>query len=212
MQTNFPAPPYAGAAGNVGAVGGARPGGFQTPVAFGGAVQPAYRPDSFGKRMGLSRQSFGPALPINYLANDWRLPVNYVALRVERRLNGLGIHSTQDLLRAASTPWKRSVLATMVASFDRQVTKGMAKSWINYWLGQSDLLRTGMQLDTARLLQRSGINDVPSLARYWSPFDRLALYSTLTANAVRFGYRMPSWGEFSMSLDAARSLPWAIRW
>jgi hypothetical protein len=212
MMTNFPVPPYAGAAGNMAAAGGARPGGFQTPVAFGGAVQPGYRPDSFGHKMGLSRQSFGPALPLNYLANDWRLPVNYVALRIERKLNSLGINNTQELLRAASTPWKRAVLSTMVASFDRQVTKTLATQWINYWLGQSDLLRTGMQLDTARLLQRSGISDVPTLARYWAPFDRLALYTTLTTNAIRFGYRMPSWGEFSMSLDAARSLPWSVRW
>jgi hypothetical protein len=215
MMTNFPVPPY-GAGGvaptNVAVAGGARPGGFQTPVAFGGAQQ-TYRADTFGKRMGqLSRQSFGPALPLNYLANDWRLPVNYVALRIERKLNSLGVHNTQDLLKRANTPFKRSMLATMVASFDRQVDKNMATQWINYWLGQSDLLRTGMQIDTARLLQRSGINDVPSLARYWAPFDRLALYGTLTTNALRFGYRMPSWGEFSASLDAARSLPWAVRW
>jgi hypothetical protein len=213
MMTNFPIPPYAaaGAATNVAAVGGARPAGFQRTAA-NGAVQPGFRADSFGARQGLSRQSYGPALPLNYLANDWRQPVNYVALRIERKLNSLGINNTQELLKAAATPWKRSVLASMVAAFDRQVNKGMATQWINYWLGQADLLRTGMQLDTARLLQRSGINDVPSLARYWAPFDRLALYGTLTTNAVRFGYRMPSWGEFSASLDAARSLPWSVRW
>jgi hypothetical protein len=212
MMTTFPVPPYAGATGP-NAAGGVRPGGMQMPVGFGGGVQQTFRPDSFGRRMGgLSRQSFGPALPLNYLANDWRQPVNYIALRIERKLGGLGINNTQELLRSAGTPWKRTVLATMVASFDRQVDKNMARQWINHWLGQADLLRTGMQLDTARLLQRSGVMDVPSLARYWAPFDRLALYTTLTTNAIRFGYRMPSWGEFSASLDAARSLPWSVRW
>ncbi|MBC7541554.1 MAG: hypothetical protein H7338_02365 [Candidatus Sericytochromatia bacterium] len=195
-----------------------RQGAGRVAPGFGGGIGyvPGYQQDTFGARMNRSgrmgRTSFGPAIPLQYMANDWRLPVNYVAQRISRRLEGLGIHNSQDLIRRANTPFKRSLLAAMSAAFDKTVTKQLAGQWINYWLGEADMLRTGMQLDTARLLQRSGINDVPSLARYISPFDRLALYGTLTTNAIRFGYRMPSWGELSQACDAARALPYAIRW
>jgi hypothetical protein len=222
MMTNFPVPPF-GTTGNpmvTTSAGMGRPqtgfgggmGGFVGGGMGGGQVQ-AYRPDSFGSRMGrMGRMSYGPAVPMTFLANDWRLPVNPVVQRMESRLSGLGVHTSDDLLRRANTPFKRNFLASMCTIFDRPVTKTLAHQWINYWLGEADLLRTGMQVDTARLLQRSGITDVPSLARYMSPFDRLALYGTLTTNAIRFGYRMPSWGELSSACDAARSLPYAIRW
>ena len=216
MMTNFPAAPF-GSAGtaNMTASAGPRPAGFGG--GFGGGMpattMPGYRPDSFGARMGrMGRTSFGPAIPMNYLANDYRLPVNYAAQRIERRLSAVGIHTSADLLRAANTPFKRSLLSSVAAMFDRNVNKTLASQWITYWLGEADLLRTGMQLDTARLLQRSGIMDVPSLARYMSPFDQMALYGTLATNAIRFGYRMPTWGELTQSIAACRTLPYAIRW
>ncbi|MBC7545161.1 MAG: hypothetical protein H7338_20735, partial [Candidatus Sericytochromatia bacterium] len=84
--------------------------------------------------------------------------------------------------------------------------------YIQSWLGQADLCRTGMQPDTARLLQASGINDAPSLARYFAPLDKLALYGTMTANAVQFGYRLPPFNEFAANIDKAQTLPYAIRW
>lgn len=213
-MSNFTVSPI-GSMGNPTVISSAAPGQARQGrggVAGAQAYPSPYQTDGYHGNVVKRGSSFAPAAPIQMLANDWRQPVNYIALRIARRLDSLGVDTTADLLKRAGSSFGRSMLATMVAAFDKQVTKAMATQWINYWLGTSDLMRTGMSIDTARLLQASGIHDVPSLARYWAPMDRLALYGALTTNAIRFGYRMPSWGEFTQSLDVARSLPMAIRW
>jgi hypothetical protein len=171
-----------------------------------GPTQGTYRPDQYGQ------SAAAQGVPIAWIANDYRRPVDYNAMRMQNRLQSLGITNTAELLSKANTPAKRSLLATTIGAMDGQLTSAQAKQYMTQWLGLADLCRTGMQLDTARLLQSSGIFDAPSLARYWGPMDKLALYGTMTTNAVRMGYRLPQWDEFSRAVDAAKTMPLAVRW
>jgi hypothetical protein len=170
-------------------------------------TQGTYQADQYGQG-GAATQG----VPINWIANDFRRPVDYNALRMQNRLQTLGITNTAELLSRASTPAKRAFLVTTIAAMDGQLNSSQVRQYLNSWIGMADLCRTGMQIDTARLLQSSGIYDAPSLARYFAPMDKLALYGTMTQNAMRFGYRLPSSNEFFPQIDAARTLPMAVRW
>lgn len=166
-----------------------------------------YQTDQYGQ----GRPATG-SVPLSIVANDYRRPVDYNALRMQNRLASLGITSTADLLSRANTPAKRNFIAMTIAAMDGQLNKATVNQYLNAWIGVADLSRTGMPLDGVRMLQASGIHDSVSLSRYWSAGDKLALYSTMTSNAVRFGYRMPTWNEFSQAVDAARTMPMTVRW
>jgi hypothetical protein len=181
--------------------------GWNPPPPTTSATQGTYGQDQYGSTQG-STQGY----PINLISNDYRRPVDYNAMRLQTRLSGMGISNTAELLSRCSTPGKRSFLITTIAAFDSQLTSDQVRQYLNNWIGMADLCRTGMQIDTARLLQTSGIYDAPSLSRYFAPMDKLALYGTMTQNAMQFGYRLPNFQEFSAQVDAARTLPMAIRW
>jgi hypothetical protein len=176
------------------------------PPAPNQGTQGAYRPDQYGQ--GAASQG----VPLAAIANDYRRPVDYNALRMQNRLQSLGITNTAELLSRASSPAKRSFLVTTIAAMDGNLNSSQVRQYLNQWIGLADLSRTGMQLDTARLLQASGIHDSASLARYWGPMDKLALYGTLTTNAINIGYRLPNYQEFERSVDVAKTLPMAVRW
>lgn len=171
-------------------------------------TQTAYRADNYGQGQNPCAQG----VPLNLIANDYRRPVDYNALRMQNRLQSLGISTTADLISRCNTPAKRSFVVTAIAAMDGQLNSSQVRQYVNSWLGMADLCRTGMQVDTARLLQTSRIFDSASLARYWAPMDKLALYGTMTQNAIQFGYRLPSFEEFSSQVDKARMLPMDIRW
>ena len=175
-------------------------------------TQPVYRQDAYAGHQPGYAYAAGMATPVMAMANDYRQPVNYLAIRIAQKLDSLGVRTADDLLRRADTPFKRATLTTMLAAFDSSITKPMATAWVNYWVGQADLMRTGMSLDTARLMQKVGITDGFQLSRYAYPMDRMSLYGALSNAAIYSGYRMPMWQEFSLACDNAQRLPLAVRW
>lgn len=125
------------------------------------------------------------------------------------RLAWFGINDSQEFLKAASSPFKRSMMSFLVGfGNDRQYIKGK----INEWAGQADILRTGVSVNDARLMQLSGVRDVGAMTMYANPIDKGALYAAMGANAMQYGFYMPSMGTVSSAVDRAKSIPPTITW
>ena len=126
------------------------------------------------------------------------------------RLGWFGIKDSQDFAKAASTPFKRTMMSFLVGfGNDRQYIKGK----INEWAGQADIIRAGgVSLNDARLMQLSGVRDGAALTMYANPIDKGALYAAMGANAMQYGFYLPSMGTVSSAVDRAKTTPPIIRW
>lgn len=126
------------------------------------------------------------------------------------RLAWFGINDSQEFVKAASTPFKRNLMSFLVGfGNDRQYIKGK----INEWAGQADIMRVGgTSLNDARLMQMTGVRDGAALNMYANPIDKAALYAAMGANAMQYGFYMPSMGTVSSAVDRARNVPPVIRW
>ena len=125
------------------------------------------------------------------------------------RLAWFGINDSQEFAKAASTPFKRTMIS-FLAGFgnDRQYIKGK----INEWAGQADILKTGVSLNDARLMQLTGVRDVGHMTQYSNPIDKGALYAAMGANAMQYGFQMPSMGTVSSAIEKSRNIAPTIRW
>ncbi len=125
------------------------------------------------------------------------------------RLAWFGINDSQEFLKASSSPFKRSMMSFLVGfGNDRQYIKGK----VNEWAGQADLLRTGVSLNDARLMQLSGVRDVGHMTQYSNPIDKGALYAAMGANAMQYGFYMPSMGTVSSAIEQSRNIAPIIKW
>lgn len=126
------------------------------------------------------------------------------------RLGWFGINDSQEFVKAASSPFKRTMMSFLVGfGNDRQYIKGK----INEWAGQADIIRAGgVSLNDARLMQLSGVRDGAALTMYANPIDKGALYAAMGANAMQYGFYMPSMGVVSSAVDKAKTVPPVIRW
>ena len=73
-------------------------------------------------------------------------------------------------------------------------------------------MRTGADLSTARLMQVSGAGDVVSLSRYRNGLDKGIFYAAMAANAIQYGYHMPSQSAVSQLIDRAANTQPEVRW
>jgi hypothetical protein len=129
--------------------------------------------------------------------------------RFADRLAWFGINDSQEFLKAANTPFKRSMMSFLVGfGNDRKYIRQK----IDQWAGQADLVRTGASVNDAKLMQISGVKDSLHLSMYSNPIDKGALYAAMGANAMQYGFYMPSLGALSSSIDKAKTLPPIIRW
>ena len=151
-------------------------------------------------------------VPLYYLFNDPAKPQHPLNQKLLQRLNWFGIDTSEEYLKAASTPFKRSMMSMLSGVFLSSNDRNYIKYQINSWASQADLLRTGVDLTTARLMQVSGVIDTPSLARYGNPIDKGVIYAAMAANCLQYGYRMPSFGEVSSAVEKAKLLPPKIYW
>lgn len=151
-------------------------------------------------------------VPLYYLFNDPARPPHPLNQKLLQRLNWFGIDTSEEYLKAASTPFKRSMISMLAGVFLAENDRKYIKYQINAWASQADLLRTGSDLNTTRLMQVSGVIDTPTLARYGNPIDKGVLYAAMAANSLQYGYHMPSFGEVSSAVERAKLLPPKVYW
>jgi len=129
--------------------------------------------------------------------------------RFADRLAWFGIDDSQEFLKAANTPFKRSLMSFLVGfGNDRKYIRQK----IDQWVGQADLVRTGVSVNDAKLMQISGVKDSLHLSMYGNPIDKGALYAAMGANAMQYGFYMPSMGTLSSAIEKSKTLQPIVRW
>lgn len=163
--------------------------------------------------------SAASAYPVHAVLVDFRRPGTAAAgNRFAQRLDSLGIESAEELVKAAATPWKRKWLSFTGTLFMDKATKTIIKAELPAWIAQSDLLRTGVHPDTARLLYYSGVPSTLALANTWGMLGPLDLMTRLMQQAMNpnnpntYGRRVPTYDELARAIQVARSLPPIIQW
>lgn len=153
-------------------------------------------------------------VPLYQFFDDYNRPPNPLDLKLARRLSMFGISDSQEFLQAASSPFKRKMISYLGGVFLNSRDRQYLDYQIAAWAGQADLMRTGADLQTARLMQVSGAGDTPTLARYngLGGLDKGMLYGAMAANALQYGYFMPSFGVVSSAVERSRNLPPVIQW
>ncbi|PKL76933.1 MAG: hypothetical protein CVV27_07760 [Candidatus Melainabacteria bacterium HGW-Melainabacteria-1] len=158
-----------------------------------------------------------PATPnkvhLYQLFDDPMRPPNPLDYKIANRLGWVGINDSAEFLKAADTPFKRKMISYLAGGlFLNRQDRQYVDYQITAWAGQSDLMRAGADLGTARLLQVSGAGDVALLSRYRNPVDKGVFYAAMSANAIQYGYWMPSFSVVSQMIDRAANTPPVIRW
>lgn len=152
-------------------------------------------------------------VPMYNLVNDNMRPPHPLDFKIANRLSWVGINDSESFLKAADTPFKRKMISYLAGGLflgkqDRQYVDYQ----IGAWAGQADLMRSGADLTTARLMQVSGAGDVAMLSRYRNPIDKGVFYAAMSANALQYGYYMPSFSVVSQMVDRAANTAPVIRW
>lgn len=153
-------------------------------------------------------------IPLYQFFDDYNRPPNPLDHKLARRLSIFGINDSQEFLEAASTPFKRKMISYLGGVFLNSRDRQYLDYQIAAWAGQADLMRTGVDLQTARLMQVSGAGDVATLSRYsgLGGLDKGMLYGAMAANALQYGYFMPSFGVVSSAVERSKTLAPVIWW
>jgi len=170
--------------------------------------------------MGGDSYQGGPVSPaqvqkvdLRFFFDDTMRPPNPLDHKISSRLSMVGIKDSQAFLKAANTPFKRKMISYLAGGlFLNKQDRNYVNYQVSAWAGQADLMRTGVNMQTARLMQTSGAGDVANLTRYNNPVDKGAFYAAMAANALQFGYQMPSFGEVSSAIERSRQTPPVIQW
>lgn len=134
---------------------------------------------------------------------------NPLEMKFADRLAWFGINDSQEFAKAASTPFKRSLMSFLVGfGNDRQYIRGK----VDQWAGQADIIRTGVSPNDAKLLQLTGVRDAAHLSTYGNPIDKGALYTAMGVNSMQYGFYMPSMGVVSSAIERAKTMPPVVRW
>ncbi|MGV3523013.1 MAG: hypothetical protein ACO1RX_02250 [Candidatus Sericytochromatia bacterium] len=151
--------------------------------------------------------------PMYQMVNDTMRPPNPLDFKIANRLSWVGITDSESFLKAANTPFKRTMISYLAGGlFLNKQDRNYVNYQIGAWAGQADLMRAGADLGTARLLQVSGAGDVAMLSRYRNGVDKGILYGAMSANALQYGYYMPSYQTVSQMVDRAAQTAPTIRW
>jgi len=152
-------------------------------------------------------------VPLYQFFDDPMRPPNPLTYKIANRLSWVGINDSEEFLKAANTPFKRTLISYLAGGL---FLNSQDRNYVNYqisaWAGQADLMRTGADLPTARLMQVSGAGDVALLSRYRNPIDKGVFYAAMSANALQYGYWMPSFSVVSQMIDRAANTAPTIRW
>lgn len=152
-------------------------------------------------------------VPLRQFFDDPMRPPHPVTFKIADRLSWIGVNDSQEFLKVANTPFKRKMISYLAGGlFLSKQDRNFVDYSIASWAGQADLMRTGADLSTARLMQVSGAGDVAMMSRYRNPVDKGVLYAAMSANALQYGYHMPSFQSVSQLIDRASGLQPEIRW
>lgn len=152
-------------------------------------------------------------VPLYQFFDDRMRPPHRLDSKIASRLSMIGVNDSADFLKVANTPFKRTMISYLAAGlFLGKQDRQYANYQISAWAGQADLMRTGADLSTARLLQVSGAGDVANLSRYRGGIDKGAFYAAMAANAIQYGYHMPTFNTVSQLIDRSANLQPEIRW
>jgi len=152
-------------------------------------------------------------VPLYQFFDDRMRPPHRLDGKIASRLSIIGVNDSADFLKVANTPFKRKMISYLAAGlFLNKQDRQYADYQISAWAGQADLMRTGADLSTARLMQVSGAGDVVSLSRYRGGLDKGIFYAAMAANAIQYGYHMPSQSAVSQLIDRAANTQPEVRW
>lgn len=176
-----------------------------TTAMYGGMTTDSYQSNAL--------PTAAPAVPLYQFFDDPMRPPNPLTYKIANRLSWVGINNSQDFLKAADSPFKRTMISYLAGGlFLNRQDRDFVNYQISAWAGQADLMRTGADLPTARLMQVSGAGDVALLSRYRNTVDKGVFYAAMSANALQYGYWMPSFSTVSQMIDKAANTPPQIRW
>ncbi|MGE3726645.1 MAG: DUF4332 domain-containing protein [Candidatus Sericytochromatia bacterium] len=155
-------------------------------------------------------------VPLYQFFDDRMRPPSPLDYKIANRLSWVGITDSDKFLKAADTPFKRTMMSYLAGGlFLNKQDRDYVNYQIGAWAGQADLMRVpGVDLTMARLMQTSGAGDVATLSRYTGGFglDKGAFYAAMAANAVQYGYWMPNFSSVSTAIDRSKTVPPQIRW
>lgn len=113
------------------------------------------------------------------------------------------VKTSEDFVNAASSPFKRTMMSYLMGFGQEKKYIGQR---INEWAGQADLIRTGVSVNDAKLMQITGVRDSVHLQAYGNPVHKTALYSAMAANALQYGLYLPNINTVSTAIDTSRTL------
>ena len=155
----------------------------------------------------------GAKVPLYQFFDDTMRPPHPLNYKIANRLSIIGVNDSESFLKVANTPFKRKMISYLGAGlFLNKQDRQYVDYQLSAWAGQADIMRAGADLQTARLAQVSGAGDVSIMSRYRNPVDKGVLYAAMAANALQYGYHMPSFGQVSQLIDAAAQTPPVVRW
>lgn len=176
-----------------------------TTAMYGGMATDAYQANSL--------PTTPTKVPMYSLVNDNMRPPNPLDFKIANRLSWVGITDSESFLKAADTPFKRKMISYLAGGlFLNRQDRQYVDYQIGAWAGQADLMRLGADLGTARLMQVSGAGDVAMLSRYRGLADKPIFYGAMAANAIQYGYWMPSQSAVAQLIDKAATTAPVIRW
>lgn len=119
-----------------------------------------------------------------------------------KKLQLVGIFTTEDLLRAGSNAKKRAILAKTVGVTQRTVLR---------WIHSADLMRVqGVSADYVTILTHAKIYTPEQLAK--QEVDHLSTQFAEVNSTYRLVRRLPGSNAISGWIDSAQSLPHVINY
>lgn len=152
-------------------------------------------------------------VPLRQFFDDPMRPPHPLTFKIADRLSWIGVDTSDEFLKVANTPFKRKLMSYLAGGlFLSKQDRQFVDYEIASWAGQADLMRTGADLTTARLMQTSGAGDVAMLSRYRNPVDKGVFYAAMSANALQYGYHMPPFSQVSQLIDRSATVAPEISW
>lgn len=128
---------------------------------------------------------------------------------IANRWSKLGINTNERLLAIGASSklgrWCLKLLAGSVPLLTDSTKRQTIDTNVQAWLGQADLLRTGMQPVQAKVMQQVGVFSARDLANYANAYDQSVLlgrYATASG-----GYGVPTSLQLAQWVSIAQSSP-----
>lgn len=170
----------------------------QTVAPVTNLAQPGYAPTMLTLSGAASAPSV--AMPVSAFVEDATIANRWSKFGISTNEKMLAIGGKSKLGR-----WCLKLLAGSVPFFTDSSKRQTIDQNVQRWLGQADLLRTGMQPVNAKIMQQVGVFSTRDLANYANAYDQSVLlgrYATASG-----GYGVPSPQQLAQWVSIAQSSP-----